>query len=60
MPRSSRRKKAVETLMRILRASGDVRKRKVGKVRRAIRAGAYENDLKLQIAIDRMLEEASR
>jgi anti-sigma28 factor (negative regulator of flagellin synthesis) len=41
--------------MRYLKAGGDVRADRVRRVKRAIEAGEYENDLKLNIAIDRMI-----
>lgn len=37
-----------------LRTGADLRRRKVRRMRAAIRSGAYENQLKLEIAADRM------
>ena len=37
----------------------DPRHRKVRKIRAAIRVGVYENDLKLYVAIDRLIERIS-
>lgn len=39
-----------------LRGGQDLRREKIRRLRRQIRAGAYENDLKLQIALQRLLE----
>jgi hypothetical protein len=40
-----------------LKSGSDVRHRKVRRVRAAIRALAYENPLKLHVALDRLKEE---
>jgi hypothetical protein len=37
------------------RTSAEQRRRKLRKIRAAVRVGAYENDLKLHVAIDRLL-----
>jgi hypothetical protein len=42
-------------MMQRLKAGRDVRKSKVRKIRASIRAGSYENNLKLSVALDRML-----
>ena len=47
----------VRKLMRRLRSGKDVRKDKIKSLRTDISAGAYENDLKLSIALDRLLDE---
>lgn len=44
----------VEAFLDALRARADFRARKVRRMRAAIRSGAYENQLKLEIAADRM------
>ena len=44
-------------LLAVLRAGGDARGDKVGRVRRSVRAETYENDLKLSVAVDRMADE---
>ena len=44
-------------MMELLRAGADVRARKVRRLRAAVRVKAYENQLKLSIAVDRMLNE---
>ena len=44
-------------MMELLRAGADVRERKVRRLRAAVRVKAYENQLKLSIAVDRMLKE---
>jgi hypothetical protein len=43
--------------MALLQSGKDVRKRKVRRVRAAVRAKRYENDLKVSIAVDRLLNE---
>jgi hypothetical protein len=47
----------IQTMLAHLRAGGDARLRKVRRLRAAIRVGAYENNLKLQIALDRMIRD---
>jgi len=44
-------------LLKALRAGGDVRKRKTRRLRGAVRADRYENDLKVAIAIDKLLAD---
>lgn len=44
----------VKAFLDALRARADFRGRKVRRMRAAIRSGAYENQLKLEIAADRM------
>jgi hypothetical protein len=44
-------------MLKRIRAGLDRRTRKVRRVRAAIRVGAYENDLKLNIAMDRLLAD---
>jgi hypothetical protein len=46
-----------DELLAALRAGADFRERKVRKLRAAIRASAYENHLKLDIACDRLISE---
>jgi hypothetical protein len=57
---SSRRRKPARVLIRrllgLLSTGSDVRRRKVRRLRAAVRASRYENDLKLSIAVDRMIE----
>ena len=43
-----------ERMLRTLKSGGDFRRRKVRRVRGAIRAFEYENPLKLQVAIERL------
>ena len=47
----------VEQFLAALRAGADFRGRKVRRLRAAIRAGAFENRLKLEIASDRLAGE---
>lgn len=47
-----------EQMLRLAKAGRDVRREKVQRVRDAIRDRSYENELKLQVAVDRMVEEA--
>jgi hypothetical protein len=50
----------VRRLAKRLRRGQDVRRRKVRRVKLSVQAGAYENDLKLIIAVERMLESLRR
>ena len=43
-------------MLRRLREGDDVRSRKARRLRAAIKVNRYENDLKLQIALERMVE----
>jgi hypothetical protein len=61
-PPKQRRRSAAEraiaaALLGILRQGGDVRARKVRRLRAAIRAQRYENTLKLAIAAERATRE---
>ena len=47
----------VEQFLAALRAGADFRERKVRRLRAAIRAGAFENRLKLEIASDRLVSD---
>ncbi len=47
----------VSRMLAILKTGGDARPRKVRRIKAAIKVASYENDLKLQIAIDRMSRE---
>jgi hypothetical protein len=40
-----------------LKAGDDLRRRKTRRLRAAVRVGKYENDLKLQIALERLLRD---
>jgi len=54
----TRAERALATkMMRQLRAGADARSRQARRLRAAIRADRYENNLKLQIALDRLLAE---
>lgn len=39
-----------------VRDAEELRQAKVDRLRRAVRAGAYDNELKFSVAVDRMLE----
>lgn len=60
-PRRRRRTKAdralVAYLAELLRQGADFRARKARRTRAAIKVRSYENDLKLQIAIERLIDE---
>jgi hypothetical protein len=59
-PRRKRPRRApVARLMALLQSGKDVRKTKVRRVRAAVRAKRYENDLKVSIAVDRLLKEVA-
>ena len=47
----------VEQFLAALRAGADFRDRKVRRLRAGIRARAYENHLKLEVACDRLAAE---
>lgn len=47
----------VQIMLTHLRSGGDARLRKVRRLRAAIKVGCYENDLKLQVALDRMIRD---
>ena len=49
----------VDKMLTMLQSGGDVRRRKVRRLRAAVRADRYENDLKLAIAADRLLGDLS-
>jgi hypothetical protein len=55
--RGSAERTAAACMLKRIRAGLDRRTRKVRKLRAAIRVGAYENDLKLHIAMDRLLAD---
>jgi hypothetical protein len=46
-------------LLILLKCGKDVRRKKVKRVRRSVLAATYENDLKLSVAVDRMLEDVT-
>jgi hypothetical protein len=52
-----RLRRSIRRLLLLLKAGGDLRARKVRRIRAAVRAHHYDNDLKLSIALDRMLAE---
>lgn len=58
-PRAVRRKRAdremVQQLLAILKTGGDARRSKIKQVRQKVRTSAYENDLKLSIAVDKLI-----
>ena len=54
MTRDDDNKILVEQFLAALRAGADFRDRKVRRLRAAIRAGAFENRLKLEVASDRL------
>jgi hypothetical protein len=55
--RGSSERNAAACMLKRIRAGLDRRTRKVRRTRAAIRVGVYENDLKLHVAMDRMLAE---
>jgi hypothetical protein len=55
--RSQSEEAVARRMMELLRAGADVRARKVRRLRAAVRVKAYENQLKLSIAVDRMLNQ---
>ena len=55
--RSKQDRAAAAKMLAALRDGADVRRRKVRRLRGAVRAAAYENPLKLQVALDRLATE---
>ena len=55
--RSKQDRVAAEKMLGALRSGADVRRRKVRRLRGAVRAAAYENPLKLHVALDRLAAE---
>jgi hypothetical protein len=53
--RSESEEATAKRMLELLRAGADVRARKVRRLRAAVRVKAYENHLKLSIAVDRMV-----
>jgi flagellar biosynthesis anti-sigma factor FlgM len=47
----------VSHLLTTLKSSGDVRTDKVAEIKSAIENGTYEDDKKLDVAVDRMLDD---
>ena len=45
----------VERVLRSLRHGGVVRRQKVIQIRQDVRSGGYENELKLTIAVERLI-----
>jgi hypothetical protein len=57
-PRRSRADRAaVKMFMSLLQAGSDTRIKKVKRIRQSVRTRAYENELKLSIAMDRLVRE---
>jgi hypothetical protein len=56
-----RRRGFISRLLRVLKTGGDLRQRKIRRMRAALRAKRYEydNDLKLSIALDRLIAHAT-
>jgi hypothetical protein len=55
--RGSPERLSAACMLKRMRAGLDRRVRKIRRVRAAIRAGAYENELKFHIAMDRMIAD---
>ena len=55
LSRPRKEKTLAATMLRRLREGHDLRTRKARRLRAAIRVERYENELKLQIALDRLL-----
>jgi len=48
---------AAKRLLSILKTSSEKQALKIKKIRRSVRLRTYENDLKLSIAVDRMVRQ---
>ena len=55
--REPNKRAEAQRLLAILRGGGDARAAKIRRVRRSVRQSCYENQLKLSVALDRMLRE---
>ena len=53
--RSQQERELAHRMLEALKAGADLRTRKVRRLRAAIRVRAYENDLKFQVALEKML-----
>lgn len=58
--RSAADQALAERMLACLRGGGDVRTRKVRRIRAAIKVRSYENALKLAVALERMAGAAKR
>ena len=47
----------VSHLLKTLKSNGDVRTDKVAEIKAALEAGTYEDDKKLDVAVDRLLDD---
>ena len=56
--RTAAERALAERMLERLRGGADVRARKVRRLRAAVRVKAYENQLKLSIAVDRMVRRS--
>lgn len=55
--KASSRQALLEEMLRRLKTGGDLRRQKVSRIRRSLRESGYENDLKLQVAVERLGRE---
>ena len=55
--RSRTDRSAVKHLMALLKSGSDTRISKIKRIRQSVRTRSYENELKLSIAMDRMVRE---
>ena len=58
--RSAAERRLAKGLLRVLRHGGDVRGQKVQRLRAKVRAQGYENELKLTIAVERLMRSMAR
>ena len=54
-PRARVKMEVASAMLVMLRAGQDVRRRKTRRLRAAVRAGRYENEMKLTIAMEKLL-----
>ena len=47
----------VSHLLKTLKSNGDVRTDKIAEIKSAIESGTYEDDKKLDVAVDRLLDD---
>lgn len=55
--RRNMRRRLYVRLLHLLKLTSSQRRRRLKRVQQSVRADIYENELKLQIALDRMLQD---
>lgn len=55
--RRNMRRRLTVRLLHLLKLTSSQRRRRLKRVQQSVRADIYENELKLQVAIDRLLQD---